>query len=338
MYNLQAQPISLAAIVPPKWYNTFLLQRPLYQLTLAPWLINNPDYVRKLKSRIKPSQLVVDNGAFEGDQVSTEVLMQLASEVSASTIVLPDEFGNAHETLKKSWAALGAVRTRSVMFAPHGRSVEEWKHCLDAWIAKWKASSFSNELQLVIGVNSPRKEDSLEPAYGGRVECLKHATTYPYTKHLLGLAYIDQFAYKTLDLARRLDSRVLGMDTSVPFALGADGQLLTPEARKVPLGDIAHYDRLSTKQKRLIHLNIAILETWCATGVADYLPGFVIRQTASRWMQFWQVGFADLGKVCESVLPKGRYLIHQEGIVEEIRTLGKEEEPELEIFETVLKI
>jgi len=101
------------------------------------------------------------------------------------------------------------------------------------------------------------------------------------------------------------------MDTSYAFALGARGILLTPDAPKIDLGDPETYNILNTNQRRLVALNIAILNHWIADGAVDPrgLSDKIIRQTASKWVKYYQERFERLEMVMRVCGMTGSYIV-----------------------------
>ena len=104
------------------------------------------------------------------------------------------------------------------------------------------------------------------------------------------------------------------MDTSTAFALGARGTLVTPTAKKIRLGDPKQYEVLDTYARRLIVLNIGILDAWTFHGEgSEAIPTYLIRNTASAYLKYWAEGFADLEVVMKACgMPKGRYALLKE--------------------------
>ncbi|MBD3388170.1 MAG: hypothetical protein GF414_04575 [Candidatus Altiarchaeales archaeon] len=246
-----------------------------------------------------PSYLILDNGAFEGEQQSGSTLQHLASKVGADEVVLPDVRGDAKGTLEASLRALKLARGGlRVMFVPHGKTLDEWKRCLDTWVEEAR-----NKVEfMTIGVSPMRYLESPEDIWE---EALKHAVSFRYPVHLLGVADVGYYAKTVIPTAHRLGLR--GMDTSLAFALGARGILLTAGAEKHLLGNPKQYANISMKDRRLIETNMEILRSWVATGEAK-VSEFVIRDTCSRWTRYYGRGFATMEQVMKTCgFPAGRY-------------------------------
>lgn len=315
----------LANIIPPPWTEKF--PRGEFQMILAHWVLEYPEYATLAK---KASQkgifTLLDNGAFEGAQAETGALARAANACGATEVVLPDVMGNPTETLKRSWAALGQVSSYSVVFVPQGKDVDEWTRCLDAWITKWELSQWKDDYKLTLGIATP-KDPPAPPVFRAREECLCVAATYDYPLHMLGVGSISEFALRQLEVARRLGVR--SVDTSLAFALGAHGHLLTASTKKVPLGDRHQYDTLSVASQHLIRLNVAILEDWVQRGYqGPTIPLRLVRGVASRYLKFYARGFAPPEKVLKAChVPEGEYAICVRGVYEEFRPLPPGEEP-----------
>lgn len=298
----------IAHITPPAW--TVHYSPGQYRMALAHWVIDSPDYTEAMKEgkRLKKEEAsihmelpytIMDNGAFEYSQPSLAQLDLAAKRVDADEIVLPDVPGNPQETLKKSWDALKRYKDYRVMFVPQGTTVIEWKKCLDAWLTKWNSDDnpvTGKVKYLTIGVASLRDSDTEEPIYGSKTETLEYAVEKAYKAdsemniHILGMTKPRYFIEEILPFAA--EHAVRGVDTSTAFALGARGILLTADAPKIRLGDPAQYTQLSTNQRRLIHLNRAILEYWVDHGFEDAgIREGLIRKTSSRWLQWWTKNF-----------------------------------------------
>lgn len=295
--------MKLAHIVPPDWVGTFPLGE--YRMALAHWVFKYPTYAEQLRKGPKgrSAYILMDSGSFEGEQVSVDQINEGADALKADEIVLPDVLGSAGKTLKRSWDALGKVAAKRVMFVPQGATSEEWCKCLHQWLSAWTKRAWDQAYQLSIGVTS------LGGVAGARIVLLNEALETSHPIHLLGLHRLDEDTRGLLEAAVKVGVR--GMDTSTAFALGARGVLVAPHAKKVRLGDPTQYTRLSTRARRLITLNMAILDDWVSQGeVTEKIPTHLIRQTASRWIKYWQQGFADIDVVMKACsMPSGRYAL-----------------------------
>ncbi len=289
--------MKVAHICSPQWIDHF--QKGTYRMALAHWVTEYPDYVGRIGR--KPAYLIMDNGAFEGQQQTVPQLILAAKRVCADEVVLPDVPGDGAATLTRSWSAYRKMANHRVMFVPQGNTVDEWKKCLDSWTENWEAG------YLAIGVASLREEDGT-PIFESKTETLKYAATLNLPIHLLGMTTPGYFAHELLPLAK--EYLVRGIDTSTAFALGAKGILLTDQAPKIRLGDPKDYPTLKTNARRLIQLNMAILDSWMNIKPSKLgVHSRVIRNTASRWLKYWQVGFANLDVVMRACGLSGKFIL-----------------------------
>ena len=152
-------------------------------------------------------------------------------------------------------------------------------------------------------------EKTVHPLPHKRVPALEVAAATGYPIHMLGCGNIKMFCEE--ELAAGYRRGVQGIDSSVPFALGAAGKLLTPTVKKIPLGDEEQYGRLPFTRQCLSKLNIRIFEYWANTGEAfEEIPVAVARLACSEWKKYWAEGFATVEEVMKSCMfPAGWYAI-----------------------------
>ena len=317
--------MKFARIVPPQWEAHFPTGE--YRMALAPWVLGEVETYPKFLRR-GAEYVIMDSGTFEDNQCSVGKLNEAATKLGADEVILPDVLGDSKETLLRSWNALGRVATKRVMFVPQGHTKEEWKRCLHSWLDQWNQSYWSDEYELALGLSSLRIEGSRAPQIGTRIRLLHDlvATGLPF--HLLGVGDPGHFVERELPLAFRAGAR--GVDTSLAFAVGAAGKLLTPSVTKVPLGPPENYETLSSWTRRLISLNLRIMTQWVTQGEAgDRILTRWIRQTSSKWLKYWAPGFADLQDTMEACgMPKGKYaLLREDGREIYIRPLKRFERP-----------
>lgn len=297
--------MKLANIVPPQWQGIF--PQGEYRMALAHWVLEYPTYAKQLRKG--SSYILLDNGTFEGEQVSYAQLNKACANLGADEVILPDVHGDPGETLRLSWSTLGKIASKRVMFVPQGTTCKEWEQCLRAWITKWDEASWGASYSLAIGITSLRRtRGKRSPQVGTRVGLLERYFSFnlPYPLHLLGVPDPKEFATSELAEARAMGVR--GVDTSLAFALGAHQRLLTPHALKVHLGEPKRHESLQTQQRRLVYLNQRILQEWVNTGATEEIPTHWIRQTASKWLRYHAEGFAELKDVMQACgMPDGRY-------------------------------
>lgn len=329
--------MNIAHVVPPPWTGAYMQGK--YYMALAHWVLRYPTYAEQLLRRPQNAYLLMDSGTFEEAQVSVPEMNKAAAAVAADEVILPDIAGDSQGTLRRSWGALGHIVTKRVMFVPQGRTNKQWHECLHYWLREWEKHSWDSNYYLSIGVTSLRQADSTKPLLGSKPNLLEEALKVGRPLHLLGIPHLGNFTENLLKTAYA--GRVRGVDTSTAFALGAEGILVTPHARKVRLGDPTKYERLNTWARRLIALNIRILDEWIVGGEgSDTIPVFWIRQTASKWLKYWAEGFATplvVMKACG--MPTGKYaFLRWAGKEKYIRPLGTAGEPELRKGERIVEV
>lgn len=316
--------MKVAHIVPPQWYG--LLRPGKYQMVLAHWVLDAryAEYADKVKH--SGAYTLLDNGAFEGELVSSAQLLEAAARVGADEIVLPDVRGDAAETLRISWQALNRIPKQTrVIFVPQGHDRATWERSLNAWLKQ-----FSPNRELTVGVTCLKNAQGYAVP-GTREELMRSIAGRGYVVHLLGAPRPKDLVTE-LPEARCLSVR--GMDTSTAFALGAREILLTPNKAKQRLGDPRQYETLSTRARRLIHLNAAILDNWALTGnVSKKIPTYVVRGTAKRWLKYHAEGFCTIQAAAEACGIRGPISIGfrnfqedylREGLPEEDAEVGLE--------------
>lgn len=281
--------MKVAHITPPRWCNYFPPGK--YRMVLAHWARDDEDYLATMASTSPEVFVLLDNGAFEGDQVSTSELRSLAKRSGACLVALPDSPGDPTETLNRSWNALDTLSSHDVMFIPQGKTVDQWKKCLDLWMNEW-----GDKPTLTIGIASLRNEDG-SSKYGSKLDLLKYASQFGAPMHLLGMTIPRYFLEILLPACGSYN--VTGVDTSTAFALGARNILLTKEAPKHRLGDPGQYDRLSEVQRRLIFLNRLILDSWVKYGF-EQVPERDVRWLAHRWLKWYSKGFVPFEEIADA--------------------------------------
>lgn len=307
--------MKIAHIIPFPWVG--LYPKGNYRMVLAHWILQNPQYTKALRSPTTPlagsdAYVFMDNGSFEGENLTPEQLTDAVQQIGADEVVLPDVIGNPRKTLTASWASLARIATKRVMFVPQGGSTEEWSQCLKAWLHRWENSEWKNERALTIGITSLRPKDSKKPIVGSRPSLIVEAAETPYPFHLLGVASPKAFGIEELPVACACGAR--GVDTSTAFALAAAGKVLTLSQPKVRLKNPEDYETLNTGARRLVWLNMAILESWVDEGKgSDDLATWLIRDTARHWLKYFAEGFCPLEDALRACGMKGRFALTKDG-------------------------
>lgn len=284
-----------APIAAPQWARHY--QRGDYHMVIAPWVLQEPGIGQYYAEAARPPDVwvLMDNGAWEGYELSLDEIVRAGGLIAADEVVLPDVLHKGKATLKASWdaylhlrrtawpmaagsqgdlpVAMRSTGPKCVMFVPQGRTTEGWRRCRDAWVNLWEREERGTALS--IGINQPRAEDCTRK----RSDLIVETVALGFPVHLLGIPDLQQFLHIELPLAH--SHGVRGVDSSLPFALGADGVLLMPNALKIPLGTPDIYRRISTRNRRLISLNIAIMHQWVASGAHSwFIPIDLVRRVA----------------------------------------------------------
>lgn len=315
-----------ATVVAPQWASQFA--KGDYHMVIAPWLLTVPGYSQYYAGAQRDSSVwvMMDNGAWEGCPLSSEDLLRCVLLLSPNEVVLPDVIGEAKDTLKASHTFLKELvkrtpspspqdewdldeeyeRTRpSVMFVPQSAYAPTWWKCLDAWLDMWRREGWGDHFDLTIGINSPRIE---VPERRVRVALLEEAVAKAGSVHLLGIPDPGVFFHHELPAARELGIR--GVDSSLPFALGARRILLTADSKKWDMGQISLYEHVNYSLWPLIRLNILILRYWTDQGkYSPRIPMELAQSVASREREDRRVFTEPLYTLQTCRVPQGRYAI-----------------------------
>jgi hypothetical protein len=284
-------------------------------MVIAPWVRDIPGYAQYYNEASRPpdAHVILDNGAFEGWSMMPEDLASAATLVGADEVVLPDVLDESKATLKMSWQAARYLADKTdikgCMFVPQAHTFEGWFKCLETWLDVWYDKQMFEHLALSIGVPGHRREAWTITQFEEAMETLRRVGK---PVHLLGVQDVQEFI-EQLPIAHTTGVR--GVDTSLAFALGAAGKLLTSSAKKVRLGKPDKYEELQVRTLPLIHLNISILRRWCKRGIVpDGIPIELIHQVAARYSDDRRV-FINLQFALRACgVPEGMYTL-SEGMV-----------------------
>ena len=204
-----------------------------------------PEY-RKFYQKLiaDPEKFVImDNGAAEGEQPTTEEWIECALEYQPDEVILPDTLFNMEDTLRRGEAALAALGKweHNLMAVPQGNNIQEWSQCairmIDNWpittigVTKFMTSKFKATARLegVLMIERHLKQT------GKRLHI-----------HLLGchlnvgeLAIIEQ----------TFPGLVRSVDSAFPFIFTKMGAVVSPSVNRDPKVHINfQYDRCHNKQ------------------------------------------------------------------------------------------
>lgn len=102
------------------------------QMTLAQLLQNNAEYKNYYKKESKKEKFIImDNGAFEGEDLTNEQLYELSQEFNPSEIVLKDILMGGEDSFKETVNSFNYFKNKRVkkrlMGVPQGKTLREWK-------------------------------------------------------------------------------------------------------------------------------------------------------------------------------------------------------------------
>lgn len=156
--------------------------------------------------------IILDNGAPEEGCVGDDSLIEIANDVLADEVVMPDVLRNADDTIARSSSSkiLNAIPPVNRMIVPQGTTWGEWIHCLEQLLTRCTPSTIGLAKWI---------EDGLP---GGRLAALEHLYLKRYDRryriHLLGLARPLKNELGELSIPQ-----VRSMDTALPYALAQQG-------------------------------------------------------------------------------------------------------------------
>ncbi len=175
-----------------------------FHLCLA-HLFRHEEYFDFYKRAIdRGDYVILDNGAFEGEAVNSERLLELVERLMPAEVVAPDVLGNGEETVEKTKQFLSLMpsplkkRVR-VMGVVQGETPKEWTNCFFAL----------KDLVDVFGVPGKPSLKNLHPFTRiheriARLTFLKRQTHKPV--HCLGMTGVRELVVLDRLGARSLDS------------------------------------------------------------------------------------------------------------------------------------
>lgn len=243
-----------------------------YHLMLANLALQDRDYLEWYQRRASIGDFVLlDNGAWEGETVSTKDLKELCNIIEPNEVALPDVMLDGKNTVKVSEQAAEYLRGRipektTFMAIPQGPNFSMWRASL-------------HKLMTIPGVTTiglaRNVDDNFLQYQGlgtklyGRALCLKYLEREGindlYDVHLLGWGKIK---IQLLANIQELFPWVRGMDTTQPVKLGLCGIEVDPEEglgdkprprRKDNYFDV---DSAEGHHATIVH-NICVWKAWC---------------------------------------------------------------------------
>lgn len=202
--------LGLAHIVPTSGLE--YIKNDPFQMSLAHLIDEDQEYFEYYKNKIKEGVFVImDNGAFEGEDLSNEELLELYYKLKPTELVLKDILFGGEESYKLTKESYEFFRSKNIsaklMGVPQGKSLEEWKE---------------NAIRVLeLGVDTigvPRVLDKVQK--DGRIEAAKfiRENDLDVEIHLLGAA--EDFG----ETKRVLDAvNIRSMDTSLAHMISKEG-------------------------------------------------------------------------------------------------------------------
>lgn len=198
--------------------------------------------------------LILDNGACEGNLISSESLMRLAKEYMVNEIVVPDVLGDMEATIKKAeeFERLGHVNSQfNYMAVLQGKTIEQFKECAEALSEMTWISTFA----------VPRHIETT-CLKGARLEIVSFLWTEydDHEIHLLGLNPKHIFELGLYGTAYNLN-HVRGVDTATPYYYAMKGQYLNHG--EAVTREVGYFDfQFWIQHEHHIQSNIAMLKMW----------------------------------------------------------------------------
>lgn len=212
------------------------------QMSLAQLVNKDKNYLLHYKREIKKGNFVImDNGAFEGEDLSNEQLYQLYLMLEPTELVLKDILYGGEESFKVTEESYNFFKARNVksklMGVPQGKSLDEWceqaKKVIDLGVD-------------TIGI--PRVLAKIDP--NNRIRAAEFVRDYNLDVdiHLLGAA--EDFG-ETKEVLESTNIR--SMDTSLAYMLAQKETQKTSLKNKRPNSSIDFEGPFENKEEFLVH-------------------------------------------------------------------------------------
>lgn len=248
------------ALIPPRGMEMDC-HRNTVQLSLAQ---NNwPEYNNAYgKAADRGDYIIVDNGAAENAIVTDLELMDAASRLCASEIVVPDVMWRCEDTIVRCMQFFEKVRDHAhlnmytYMGVVQGKTMDDMFKCAEAYHSNHRIRTLGIPRHLIktMGSNTARVDVSL--ALAGR-----YGTRFAF--HLLGT---DRSYLKELYYVGRYHNWIRSVDTSAPYIYAAVNKLL-PYAPAEPVTEMSRPQNYFAADFDLNSLivkhNVEVLNAWC---------------------------------------------------------------------------
>lgn len=192
------------ALIPPKgWHET--AKQSDYHLMLAQ--ITDPEYRRMYANMDTDDYIILDNGAAEGNKVSTEELLKVAAIIGVDEIVVPDVMADAYATYEAAqdfFARKDLPDSTKYMLVVHGDTLHQCTHMIDLYKQRWPGATLALPRHL-LRIRSGARLLLADYIIGEYGECPVHmlgsSSIWPAEVRHLGLNY----------------PWVRGIDSSMPY-------------------------------------------------------------------------------------------------------------------------
>jgi|WetSurSiteA1Bulk_404760.scaffolds.fasta_scaffold07815_4 hypothetical protein len=208
--------MKLAVITPPKGLKLLSHHELGYHMVL-PQYMTIPSYAIFYHRVAKGGHFImVDNGAAElGKSIEWATVLDVADQLDAAEIVMPDVLDNALETWIETEKALPTVPARRRAMCPQGRSWSDWESCLERMVnAGCRTICVAKRYEKLPGGR----------ARGVEIIC-KHNWHLDHDIHYLGV-HKNPLAEAQLAVNQHNDDiskLVRGIDTAAPIAYAQAG-------------------------------------------------------------------------------------------------------------------
>lgn len=217
---------------------------------------------------------MLDNGAWEGELLSTPDLIHVAHRYGATEVVAPDVLGDAHGTLELTMQFLSTIehlaqphfdRKPQIAAVAHGRTLAEalaYVQELNTRDMARQVKTISISRTVCYKTHNPtaRFELALEikRLYGNR-----------YDIHLLGLS--DHWPTEIQHCAS-VPGLIRSLDTAAPFIFAYEGLPMGALGmNKVPRPDNYFELKQTDINRELLEHNIQVLDIWGRTPIRRWL-------------------------------------------------------------------
>lgn len=252
-----------------------------YSFVIAPTYLKYPAYAEFYKrERQEGAYTILDNGAFEGELVSTSDLLGIIEELKPDEVVAPDIIGDKNATLSVANEFMNALDPEKVdfkvQFCPQGKCLSEWLECyLELWILGnlrvplYSRQGFVYGISYAIDVNYDDHFNAKAFDYFKGMEAresirmmffsmiMAHtAIGLSVPHHLLGLSDVKALRFYSQC------SFIRSVDTSFPITAAIEGTKLNRQTKKPKIH--LDYEALFTSETfRLAKENIRWLRGEC---------------------------------------------------------------------------